>query len=136
MYKHRTEELLDDKEKNDSEENENVETVENDIESKNDDEEEQRETIESECKCEYCNFVATDEFSLELHNERKHTGFFECVLCEYTADDEGDLNMHLHTCETYTCGECEPKFLSKNIYDLKAQNIQTNQRILKSYMIN
>ena len=42
------------------------------------------------------------------------------MFCEYNADDEVDLNLHLHTCEIFTCGECEPRFLSKNIYDLKA----------------
>ena len=97
---------------------------ETEADSKHEDEEEQEETVEIEHKCEECNFVATDDFSLQLHNERKHTGFFECVFCEYTADDEQDLNMHLHTCETYTCEECEPKFLAKNIHDLKAHLIR------------
>ena len=106
-----------------------------DDESKHDDDDEE-EQIEIEYKCEDCNFVATDEISLELHNERKHTGFFECVFCEYTADDEKDLNMHLHTCETYTCGECEPKFLAKNIHDLKAHLIRKHADNSKNTDIN
>ena len=53
----------------------------------NTDEDEQNETTEIEYMCDDCNFVAYDDLSLELHNERKHTGFFEYVFCEYTADD-------------------------------------------------
>ena len=57
------------------------------------------------------------------------------MFCEYTADDEVDLNLHLHTCETFTCEECEPRFLSKNIHDLKAHLIRKHADKSKNTII-
>ena len=72
---------------------------------------------------------------MELHNDRKHTGFYECVFCEYTADDEEDLNLHLHTCEICLCAECEPTFPGKNIHDLKAHLLRKNSENLNNIEI-
>ena len=107
------------------------EIIENEDVAKEDDD----ETEEIEVICEDCNFIATDKLSLELHNERKHTGFFECVFCEYTADDEVDLNLHLHTCEIFSCEECEPKFLGKNIHDAKAHILRKHSENLNNFEI-
>ena len=103
------------------------ETEDNEDVAKQDDKTEDIEVI-----CKDCNFIASDKLSLELHNERKHTGFYECVFCEYTADDEQDLNLHLHTCEIFMCAECEPKFLGKNIYDLKAHILRKHSENLNN----
>ena len=70
-------------------------------------------------KCEDCEFLASDELSLEVHAERKHTGNFECPICTYKANSEDSFNIHLHTCETFTCDFCfNPKITLKNLPDL------------------
>ena len=43
---------------------------ETEADTKHNDEDEQNDTTEIEYKCEDCNFVANDDLSLELHNER------------------------------------------------------------------
>ena len=69
-------------------------------------------------KCEDCDFLSTDELSLEVHSERKHTGNFACALCGFKSKSEDHLNTHLHTCETYTCDHCYPKIAMTTVSDL------------------
>ena len=70
-------------------------------------------------KCEDCEFLASDELSLEVHAERKHSSNFECPICTYKANSEDSFNIHLHTCETFTCDFCfNPKITLKNLPDL------------------
>ena len=69
-------------------------------------------------KCEDCDFLSTDELSLEVHSERKHTWHFECALCGFKSKSEDHHNTHLHTCETFTCDHCRPKIAKTNISEL------------------
>ena len=53
-------------------------------------------------QCPNCDFKVFDDLSLEVHYERKHSGYYDCVLCGYRARDEESLDTHLFTCETFT----------------------------------
>ena len=65
-------------------------------------------------KCEDCEFLVC-----EVHAERKHTGNFECPICKFKTNTEYTLNIHLHTCEAFTCDFCfNPKIILKNLPDL------------------
>ena len=33
----------------------------------------------------------------------------------YRAENEENLNIHLFTCETFNCEDCEPKVMLKNL---------------------
>ena len=57
-------------------------------------------------KCEHCEFLFKDMLSLDVHVERKHSGSSECGSCGFELKSENNLNIHLHTCETFTCDDC------------------------------
>ena len=69
-------------------------------------------------KCGDCEFLAEDEFSLDIHAGRVHSGNYECAICGFSGKDIGELEMHLHTCEKFTCTYCGQTF--KNITDVKS----------------
>ena len=70
-------------------------------------------------QCPNCDFKVFDDLSLEVHYERKHSGYYDCVLCGYRARDEESLDTHLFTCEIFTCENCDPKFVAKTFPDIK-----------------
>ena len=81
--------------------------------SDNDDEKNELDTADESVICDNCDFIAADDISLEVHNVRKHGGYFDCPFCHHRLKDEEDFNTHLHTCESYICEVCEPKFMLK-----------------------
>ena len=92
----------------------------------------QYENEDMKVTCENCDFVAADDLSLEVHYQREHSGYFECAFCEYSAKDEEGLNTHLHTCETFTCEVCEPKFMVKKLPDLITHLLSNHSNNLKN----
>ena len=81
--------------------------------------------------CHNCEFLAHDDLSLEVHYERIHSGYYDCALCAYRAENEENLNIHLFTCETFNCEDCEPKVVVKIFPEMKAHltsehKVQTN----------
>ena len=75
-----------------------------------------------------CNFVGTNDMTMEVHNGKFHTDIFDCGICEYVAETEEDnLDLHLFTCEIYHCTatfgsfpnrtECTKKY--KNLSEMK-----------------
>ena len=54
-------------------------------------------------KCVDCNFVGTNDMTMEVHNGKFHTDIFDCGICEYVAESEDNLDLHLFTCEIYHC---------------------------------
>ena len=70
-----------------------------------------------EYRCEECDFLGANPFTIEVHLGKSHSDKFEFGLCEYVAKDLEALDMHLFTCEIYQCEECEKRF--KNITDMK-----------------
>ena len=74
---------------------------------------------ELKLKCEDCDFLVEDILSLDIHVGRKHSGDFECAICGFKAKCEDDLNIHLHTCEIFSCDYCwDPKIKVNNLSDL------------------
>ena len=89
----------------------NEETVDdNDEENLDDDDQSEANVL-----CDNCEFLAHDELSLEVHYERKYSGYYDCALCAFRAENEENLNIHLFTCETFTCEHCDPKVMVKTL---------------------
>lgn len=86
-------------------------------------------------KCEDCDFMANDDLSLEVHSSRKHSGNFECALCGFISKDEDHLNIHLHTCETFTCSLCTPKMIMTNVPAVTTHLSSKHMNNLKSINI-
>ena len=78
-------------------------------------------------QCPNCDFKVTNDLSLEVHYERKHSGYYDCALCGYRARDEESLDTHLFTCETFTCENCDPKFVAKTLPDIKTHLTDEHQ---------
>ena len=100
MFKHKT-----NKENVDDNEIENLEII---------------DESEPSILCHNCEFLAYDDLSLEVHYERMHSGYYDCALCAYRAENEESLNVHLFTCETFTCDNCDPKVMVTTLPDMKA----------------
>ena len=58
-------------------------------------------------KCEECEFVSSNEWSMEIHHGRIHNNILECGLFDFVAEDSDRLDLHLGTCEIYECDLCE-----------------------------
>ena len=70
-------------------------------------------------KCEHCKFLFNDILSLDVNLGRKDLGSFECGICGFELKSEDNLNIHFHTCETFTCDYCfNPRITGKNLSDL------------------
>ena len=68
-------------------------------------------------KCEDCEYLASDELTLEVHSGKVHSGIFECALCGYQGSDLENLELHLGTCETFECKYCNLKL--KNVGEVE-----------------
>ena len=71
-----------------------------------------------EYKCEECDFLGTNTFTMEVHLGKSHSDQYECGLCDFVAKSFESLETHLFTCEIYKCDECEKRF--QKICDMKA----------------
>ena len=84
-------------------------------------------------KCEDCDFLVNDILSLDIHVGRKHSGNFECAICGFKAKSEDNLNIHLHTCETFSCDYCwDPKVTVNNLTDLVTHLKEKHPKHLKN----
>ena len=61
-------------------------------------------------KCEECNFIGTNQFTMEVHFGKTHSESSECGSCDFETKSSEDLKMHLFTCEIYMCGPCDVRF--------------------------
>ena len=95
----------------------NEKTVDDNDEENLDDDDDQSE---ANVLCDNCEFLTPDDLSLEVHYERKHSGYYDCAFCAFRAENEENLNIHLFTCETFTCEHCDPKVMVKTLPDMKA----------------
>ena len=89
-------------------------------------------------KCEHCDFLFNDMMSLDVHVGRKHSGNFECGICGFEAKSEENLNIHLHTCETFTCDFCnssDPDITVRNLSDLMSHLKSKHPKHFKSTCI-
>ena len=68
-------------------------------------------------KCEECNFIGNNDWTMLLHHGLSHSAPIECGLCQFEAKDIESLKIHLKTCETYECEKCE--HVTKSIKDMK-----------------
>ena len=55
-------------------------------------------------------------WTVGIHEGKEHDKF-TCGLCDYKAKDMDSLELHLTTCEIYSCKECD--FYSRQIADIK-----------------
>ena len=46
---------------------------------------------------------------MEIHNTKMHSDKIECGLCDFIGEDLENLDIHLYTCECYSCGLCSEK---------------------------
>jgi hypothetical protein len=67
--------------------------------------------------CKYCDFVADQPITMEVHLGKSHSESFECGLCNLEAKDLETLETHLFTCELYICYSCDKRF--NNLGDIK-----------------
>ena len=68
-------------------------------------------------KCVNCEFVGTNDYTMDVHSGKDHSDNFECGLCEYAAENEESSELHLFTCEIYVCRKRE--FKAKTISEVK-----------------
>ena len=64
-------------------------------------------------KCGSCDYTGQDGWTIQIHHVKCHSESFECGLCDFEAKTLDNLELHLTTCETYECEECE--FVSTHI---------------------
>ena len=58
-----------------------------------------------------------NEQTMEVHLGQAHSEYFECGLCELKVDSSEDLEIHLFTCEIYSCENCD--FVVKSLKEIK-----------------
>ena len=61
-------------------------------------------------KCALCDFIGGEQIDMEIHDARVHSDKHECALCDFEGKDLETIDIHLTTCECYSCGLCENKF--------------------------
>ena len=68
-------------------------------------------------KCNECDFIGQNAWTLQIHIGKEHNQPIDCGLCDFPAKDLETLNLHLKTCEIYECNNCE--HVSKSISSIK-----------------
>ena len=61
----------------------------------------------SSFKCKDCDYWGPNELSMKVHYGRNHA---ECGLCDFIAKYSEYLEMHLTTCEIFSCQSCDIEF--------------------------
>ena len=77
-------------------------------------------------KCKYCDFVAEQSITMEVHLGKFHSENFECGLCNFEASDLETLETHLITCELFICYSCEK--ICKALGDVKKHIENTHKK--------
>ena len=60
-------------------------------------------------KCQECEFLNDNKYSMHVHHGKKHMQTFQCGLCDCETKTLEDLEIHLFTCEIFKCMSCELK---------------------------
>ena len=76
-------------------------------------------------QCNFCTYLANNELGIEAHVRKVHEKNFDCCICDHNLKDEESLELHLNTCEIYSCDICKEKF--KSLSDLKT-HLQDNHK--------
>ena len=76
-------------------------------------------SADKEFKCEKCDFIGKNGWTMQIHHGKCHGRQFECGLCDFQAKNIESLNLHLPTCKTYECVESE--FVAKKLSEIKKQ---------------
>ena len=84
----------------------------------------------SDLKCEECKFLGNNDWSMQIHNGKYHSQNIECGLCEFKANDKEGLDLHLKTCETYECQNCE--YVAKTISEMKKHRYEKSKECLST----
>ena len=80
--------------------------------------------IKARFRCEDCEFVGENEVTMEVHLVLAHSEYFECGLCELKVDSSEDLEIHLFTCEIYTCENCD--FVGESLKEIKTHIVDNH----------
>ena len=89
-------------------------------------------TIEKEkCKCNTCDFIGNNAWSLQIHNGKIHMENLECGLCDCKTKDFETLNLHLKTCEIYECNKCE--FVANQLSGIRKHMRESNDCSLSTF---
>ena len=83
-------------------------------------------------KCENCSFLATNNLSLNVHEGKVHSGEFGCGLCGFEAGNLETLEMHLHTCEIYTC--CRSDDTVRTVSEIKKTSKGKAYKLAKGHL--
>ena len=54
-------------------------------------------------KCEDCDFVGENDYSMDVHIGKAHSNDYECGLCDLKLETSEKLEIHLFTCEIFPC---------------------------------
>ena len=67
-----------------------------------------------------CDFLGDSQRTMEVHIGKHHLENIECGLCESEFQTKDELDVHLFTCETYTCNreDCDD-YTVKSLEELK-----------------
>ena len=68
-------------------------------------------------KCDECEFLGPNTLTMEVHVKKAHCLNIKYGLCDYEADGVESLEIHISTCETYGCFQCDTIF--KTLADIK-----------------
>ena len=71
----------------------------------------------NDLKCEHCDFIGKNDWTMQMHYGKSHSKIMECGLCQFVPKDLENLNIHLKTCETYECDTCD--HVTKTIANMK-----------------
>ena len=83
-------------------------------------------------KCEECDFLGSNSFTMDVHFGKVHSEKLECGLCAFQTDISEKLDSHIFTCETYKCERCDKLFA--NLADLKVHILLEHKESKFRYM--
>ena len=81
-------------------------------------------------KCQECDFVGKNAWSMQIHQGKCHIKNIECGLCEYRAKDNEQLDIHIKTCEIYECNHCE--YGTKTLSEMRKHKTESSECLTSS----
>ena len=80
-------------------------------------------------QCIDCDFLGDNQRTMDVHIGKLHSENVECGLCESILKTIDDLELHLVTCETYTCRriDCDD-FTAKTLEEMKVHIKETHEK--------
>ena len=85
-------------------------------------------------KCVECEFWGPNNLTMEVHVKKVHCEKIKCRLCDIETKDKESLDVHLKTCERYSCFNCDKTYNTlANIEDhINEEHDGKNIRIIHS----